>query len=251
MATNRFLCEVCGEGFQREQNLQLHRRGHNLPWKLKQRNPRDAGRRKVYLCPEPTCVHHDPSRAHRRPDGDQKHFSRKHGEKKWKCDKCSKKYAVQSDWKPRQDLRHPRSTHCTAATALLQVTSTTAPAVTSNEQQQQRSSQQPNSTLFANLYSSSMQQQQHHHHHHQESAPPQMSATALLQKAAQMGATTSSGNSSSFAMFCNMNESKFRQAEEMTRDFLGVGSMLRMSQREQMGSSAAELGKSFAGGSLQ
>ncbi|ONK57222.1 uncharacterized protein A4U43_C10F17860 [Asparagus officinalis] len=122
MATNRFLCEVCGEGFQREQNLQLHRRGHNLPWKLKQRNPRDAGRRKVYLCPEPTCVHHDPSRAHRRPDGDQKHFSRKHGEKKWKCDKCSKKYAVQSDWKPRQDLRHPRSTHCTAATALLQVT---------------------------------------------------------------------------------------------------------------------------------
>lgn len=37
MATNRFVCEICGKGFQRDQNLQLHRRGHNLPWKLKQR----------------------------------------------------------------------------------------------------------------------------------------------------------------------------------------------------------------------
>jgi len=62
MATNRFVCEVCHKGFQREQNLQLHRRGHNLPWKLKQKDPKEA-RRRVYLCPEPTCVHHNPSRA--------------------------------------------------------------------------------------------------------------------------------------------------------------------------------------------
>ncbi|XP_015938005.1 zinc finger protein JACKDAW-like [Arachis duranensis] len=38
MATNRFICEICNKGFQRDQNLQLHRRGHNLPWKLRQRS---------------------------------------------------------------------------------------------------------------------------------------------------------------------------------------------------------------------
>ncbi|KAL8100648.1 protein indeterminate-domain 4, chloroplastic-like [Apium graveolens] len=98
MATNRFVCEVCNKGFQREQNLQLHRRGHNLPWKLKQKTNRDV-RKKVYLCPEPGCVHHDPLRALGDLTGIKKHFSRKHGEKKFGCEKCNKKYAVQSDWK--------------------------------------------------------------------------------------------------------------------------------------------------------
>ncbi|XP_074365053.1 protein indeterminate-domain 12-like [Apium graveolens] len=35
LATNRFMCDICPKGFKREQNLQLHRRGHNLPSKLK------------------------------------------------------------------------------------------------------------------------------------------------------------------------------------------------------------------------
>ncbi|CAN6989474.1 unnamed protein product [Brassica oleracea var. botrytis] len=99
MATNRFICEICNKGFQRDQNLQLHKRGHNLPWKLKQRSNKDVIRKKVYVCPEPNCVHHHPSRALGDLTGIKKHFFRKHGEKKWKCDKCSKKYAVQSDWK--------------------------------------------------------------------------------------------------------------------------------------------------------
>ncbi|KAJ0250512.1 hypothetical protein HA466_0138350 [Hirschfeldia incana] len=99
MATNRFICEICNKGFQRDQNLQLHKRGHNLPWKLKQRSTKDVIRKKVYLCPEPSCVHHHPSRALGDLTGIKKHFFRKHGEKKWKCEKCSKKYAVQSDWK--------------------------------------------------------------------------------------------------------------------------------------------------------
>ncbi|KAL8167976.1 hypothetical protein V2J09_009475 [Rumex salicifolius] len=99
MATNRFICEICNKGFQRDQNLQLHRRGHNLPWKLRQRSNKEQVRKKVYICPEVTCVHHHPSRALGDLTGIKKHFSRKHGEKKWKCDKCSKKYAVQSDWK--------------------------------------------------------------------------------------------------------------------------------------------------------
>ncbi|KAH7577593.1 hypothetical protein JRO89_XS01G0271800 [Xanthoceras sorbifolium] len=62
LATNRFVCEICNKGFQRDQNLQLHRRGHNLPWKLKQRNSKDIKKR-AYVCPEPSCVHHHPSRA--------------------------------------------------------------------------------------------------------------------------------------------------------------------------------------------
>ncbi|XP_061338045.1 zinc finger protein GAI-ASSOCIATED FACTOR 1-like [Gastrolobium bilobum] len=98
MATNRFICEICNKGFQRDQNLQLHRRGHNLPWKLKQRSSTEV-RKRVYVCPEASCVHHNPARALGDLTGIKKHFCRKHGEKKWKCDKCSKKYAVQSDWK--------------------------------------------------------------------------------------------------------------------------------------------------------
>ncbi|KAF5208080.1 indeterminate-domain, partial [Thalictrum thalictroides] len=62
MATNRFVCEICNKGFQRDQNLQLHRRGHNLPWKLRQRSTTEI-RKRVYVCPETSCVHHDPSRA--------------------------------------------------------------------------------------------------------------------------------------------------------------------------------------------
>ncbi|KAI4316799.1 hypothetical protein L6164_024743 [Bauhinia variegata] len=98
LATNRFVCEICNKGFQRDQNLQLHRRGHNLPWKLRQRTTQEI-RKRVYVCPEPSCVHHNPSRALGDLTGIKKHFCRKHGEKKWKCERCSKKYAVQSDWK--------------------------------------------------------------------------------------------------------------------------------------------------------
>ncbi|KAJ0963884.1 hypothetical protein J5N97_029006 [Dioscorea zingiberensis] len=116
MATNRFVCEVCNKGFQREQNLQLHRRGHNLPWKLRQKNSKEVQRRKVYLCPEPTCVHHDPSRALGDLTGIKKHFSRKHGEKKWKCDKCSKRYAVQSDWKAHSKICGTREYRCDCGT---------------------------------------------------------------------------------------------------------------------------------------
>ncbi|PHU17350.1 Protein indeterminate-domain 6, chloroplastic [Capsicum chinense] len=116
MATNRFLCEVCNKGFQREQNLQLHRRGHNLPWKLKQKNTKEVAKRKVYLCPEPTCIHHEPSRALGDLTGIKKHYFRKHGEKKFKCEKCSKKYAVQSDWKAHSKTCGTREYRCDCGT---------------------------------------------------------------------------------------------------------------------------------------
>ncbi|KAM1050804.1 hypothetical protein ACFX2I_032379 [Malus domestica] len=115
MATNRFVCEICNKGFQRDQNLQLHRRGHNLPWKLKQRLNKEV-KKKVYICPEKTCVHHDPSRALGDLTGIKKHFSRKHGEKKWKCEKCSKKYAVQSDWKAHSKTCGTREYKCDCGT---------------------------------------------------------------------------------------------------------------------------------------
>ncbi|XP_061376704.1 zinc finger protein BALDIBIS-like [Gastrolobium bilobum] len=115
MATNRFLCEVCNKGFQRDQNLQLHRRGHNLPWKLRQRTNQDV-KKKVYVCPEKSCVHHDPFRALGDLTGIKKHYSRKHGEKKWKCHKCSKKYAVQSDWKAHSKICGTREYKCHCGT---------------------------------------------------------------------------------------------------------------------------------------
>ncbi|KAI3463266.1 hypothetical protein Pfo_019929 [Paulownia fortunei] len=115
LATNRFVCEICNKGFQRDQNLQLHRRGHNLPWKLKQRTSKEV-RKKVYVCPETSCVHHDPSRALGDLTGIKKHFYRKHGEKKWKCDKCSKKYAVQSDWKAHSKTCGTREYRCDCGT---------------------------------------------------------------------------------------------------------------------------------------
>ena len=106
---SRHACGYFKKGFQRDKNLQLHRRGHNLPWKLRQRTNKDIIKKKVYICPEKTCVHHEPSRALGDLMGIKKHFSRKHGEKKWKCEKCSKKYAVQSDWKLTPRLVAPES----------------------------------------------------------------------------------------------------------------------------------------------
>lgn len=115
MATNRFVCEICNKGFQRDQNLQLHRRGHNLPWKLKQRSSKEV-RKRAYVCPEPSCVHHHPSRALGDLTGIKKHYCRKHGEKKWKCDKCSKIYAVQSDWKAHSKTCGTREYRCDCGT---------------------------------------------------------------------------------------------------------------------------------------
>ncbi|KAI6685770.1 hypothetical protein NL676_031683 [Syzygium grande] len=117
MATHRFVCDICKKGFQRDQNLQLHRRGHNLPWKLKRRTKdRDPPRKRVYICPETTCVHHDPSRALGDLTGVKKHYSRKHGEKKWKCERCSKKYAVKSDWKAHSKICGTREYKCDCGT---------------------------------------------------------------------------------------------------------------------------------------
>ncbi|CAO2822563.1 unnamed protein product [Amaranthus hypochondriacus] len=99
LESDRYVCEICNQGFQRDQNLQMHRRRHKVPWKLlKRENP--VVRKRVFVCPEPSCLHHDPCHALGDLVGIKKHFRRKHSNhKQWVCDKCSKAYAVQSDFK--------------------------------------------------------------------------------------------------------------------------------------------------------
>eukprot|EP01018_Ginkgo_biloba_P024005 Gb_26087 [translate_table: standard] len=99
MESDRYVCEICNQGFQRDQNLQMHRRRHKVPWKLLKR-PTPEVRKRVYVCPDPTCLHNDPCHALGDLVGIKKHFRRKHSiDKQWKCEKCSKGYAVQSDYK--------------------------------------------------------------------------------------------------------------------------------------------------------
>ncbi|WZZ10576.1 hypothetical protein YC2023_096497 [Brassica napus] len=101
LESDRYVCEICNQGFQRDQNLQMHRRRHKVPWKLLKREKKDEEvRKRVYVCPEPTCLHHDPCHALGDLVGIKKHFRRKHSViKQWVCERCSKGYAVQSDYK--------------------------------------------------------------------------------------------------------------------------------------------------------
>ncbi|XP_022136998.1 protein SHOOT GRAVITROPISM 5-like [Momordica charantia] len=99
LESDRYVCEICNQGFQRDQNLQMHRRRHKVPWKLLKRET-PVVRKRVFVCPEPTCLHHDPCHALGDLVGIKKHFRRKHSNhKQWVCEKCSKGYAVQSDYK--------------------------------------------------------------------------------------------------------------------------------------------------------
>ncbi|RZS17929.1 hypothetical protein BHM03_00050140 [Ensete ventricosum] len=99
LESDRYVCEICNQGFQRDQNLQMHRRRHKVPWKLLRREAAEV-RKRVFVCPEPTCLHHDPSHALGDLVGIKKHFRRKHSShRQWVCARCSKAYAVQSDYK--------------------------------------------------------------------------------------------------------------------------------------------------------
>ncbi|PKU78286.1 Zinc finger protein MAGPIE [Dendrobium catenatum] len=217
MATNRFICEICNKGFQRDQNLQLHRRGHNLPWKLRQRPPGGSPvRKRVFVCPEPTCVHHDPARALGDLTGIKKHFSRKHGEKKWKCDRCGKRYAVNSDYKAHSKTCGSREYRCDCGTLF----------------------SRKDSFVTHRAFCDALMQEP-------AAAAASMSATALLQKAAEMGVMASSSSSSS-AFFSGLVRSMKGGGLEyggggMTRDFLGLGE-----EEEGAGSRSIEEMRRFA-----
>lgn len=230
MATNRFVCEICNKGFQRDQNLQLHRRGHNLPWKLRQRTTTEI-RKRVYVCPEPSCVHHNPARALGDLTGIKKHFSRKHGEKKWKCDKCSKKYAVQSDWKAHSKTCGTKEYKCDCGTIFSRrdsfITHRAFCDALAEESQKANQGLNPQlghvsehiSTMPINNLTENNKNLLAHHElmpmppkafntmaaagifessnnnlQQPAVASASLSATALLQKAAQMGATASNGS---------------------------------------------------------
>ncbi|KAE8661493.1 Protein SHOOT GRAVITROPISM 5 [Hibiscus syriacus] len=102
LESDSYVCDICNQGFQRDQNLQMHRRRHKVPWKLLKRpdNQDTAVKKKVFVCPEPSCLHHHPCHALGDLVGIKKHFRRKHSDnKQWVCSKCCKGYAVQSDYK--------------------------------------------------------------------------------------------------------------------------------------------------------
>lgn len=99
LESDKYVCEICNQGFQRDQNLQMHRRRHKVPWKLLKRDTPEV-RKRVFVCPEPSCLHHDPCHALGDLVGIKKHYKRKHSNhKQWVCAKCSKAYAVHSDFK--------------------------------------------------------------------------------------------------------------------------------------------------------
>ncbi|KAJ0981656.1 hypothetical protein J5N97_009911 [Dioscorea zingiberensis] len=208
MATNRFVCEICNKGFQRDQNLQLHRRGHNLPWKLKQKSSKEVIKKKVYVCPESTCVHHHPSRALGDLTGIKKHYSRKHGEKKWKCDKCSKRYAVLSDWKAHLKTCGTREYTCDCGTLFSRKDSFITHRAFCDALAQES----------ARLISMTTHEAPPLHHEQPTWNPnpnpsPNLSATALLQKATAMVPFPLDGTG---------DLSKGHNRERLTRDFLGV-----------------------------
>ncbi|XP_065864336.1 protein indeterminate-domain 12 [Euphorbia lathyris] len=174
LATNRFVCEICNKGFQRDQNLQLHRRGHNLPWKLKQRNSKEIKKR-AYVCPEPTCVHHHPSRALGDLTGIKKHYSRKHGEKKWKCEKCSKIYAVQSDWKAHSKTCGTREYRCDCGTLFSRKDSFITHRAFCDalaEESARLSAHQELVSSNPTVVNVNLQNQQNQYHHHQININP-------------------------------------------------------------------------------
>eukprot|EP01018_Ginkgo_biloba_P023400 Gb_17208 [translate_table: standard] len=88
--------DLCGQ----VEILQQHSRcWHKVPWKLLNRPTPEVCKR-AYDCPGPTCLHNDPWHVLRDLVGIMKDFHRKHNiDKQWKCEKCSKGYEVQSDYK--------------------------------------------------------------------------------------------------------------------------------------------------------
>ncbi|KAK8714938.1 hypothetical protein V6N13_042283 [Hibiscus sabdariffa] len=178
---------------------------------------------------EPTCVHHDPSRALGDLTGIKKHYLRKHDEKIWKCDKCSKHYAVQSDWKAYSKTCGTREYRCDCGTLFSRRDSfMTHRAFCDALAQETASHPTPLNSIGGHFYGSCSYMslglsqlgtqipsiQDHNSNHllppsigssnisslfsssvQSNNMLPQMSATALLQKAAQLGSSSSGGGS--------------------------------------------------------
>ncbi|XP_055809431.1 zinc finger protein SHOOT GRAVITROPISM 5-like isoform X2 [Solanum dulcamara] len=109
MESDRYVCEICNLSFQREQNLQMHLRRHKVPWKLKkkeeEKNEMDQViKKRVYVCPEPSCVHHDPCHAL-----DYKAHIKTCGTRGHSCD-CGRVFSRVETFIEHQDSCKPQST---------------------------------------------------------------------------------------------------------------------------------------------
>ncbi|KAI4341539.1 hypothetical protein MLD38_026251 [Melastoma candidum] len=173
LESDRYVCEICNQGFQRDQNLQMHRRRHKVPWKLLKREVGPDGtvappvRKRVFVCPEPTCLHHDPGHALGDLVGIKKHYRRKHSnDKQWVCDKCSKGYAVQSDYKAHLKTCGTRGHSCDCGKVFSRVESFIEHQDSCNTGRLVQTDQlQPQATMTTTLYNN--------RHHHQQQQPPQ------------------------------------------------------------------------------
>ncbi|PWA83436.1 Zinc finger, C2H2 [Artemisia annua] len=106
----RYVCDTCCKGFVREQNLRVHGRSHNLSFTLKKKSSNVSKR---FLCPEPTCIYHNPSHSIGDYGGLKKHYLRKHStEKNHKCDTCSKAYAAEVDLRAHSKICGKRNHKC-------------------------------------------------------------------------------------------------------------------------------------------
>ncbi|KAE8654723.1 Protein SHOOT GRAVITROPISM 5 [Hibiscus syriacus] len=47
LESDRYVCEICKQGFQRDQNLQMHRRRHKVPWKLLKRGSQEKEKKAI------------------------------------------------------------------------------------------------------------------------------------------------------------------------------------------------------------
>ncbi|KAL8483754.1 hypothetical protein ACS0TY_026440 [Phlomoides rotata] len=92
--------------------MQLHRQGNKMSWEIRPWNTSKVVIMHVYVCQEISCVHHHPSRALGELPRIKKHFCQKHGEKRYKCDRCSKMYAVESDVKAHMRTCCPQERRC-------------------------------------------------------------------------------------------------------------------------------------------
>ncbi|KAG2584418.1 hypothetical protein PVAP13_6KG299206 [Panicum virgatum] len=186
LESDRYVCDICGQGFQRDQNLQMHRRRHKVPWKLLKREAGEAARKRVFVCPEPSCLHHDPAHALGDLVGIKKHFRRKHsGHRQWACARCSKAYAVHSDYKAHLKTCGTRGHTCDCGRVFSRVESFIEHQDTCNagRQRAETSSSPASGGAFGAAASTSRQQQRR-----------QMHATAA---AAALSRTASSASPSS------------------------------------------------------